>query len=139
MIYMRKFTRLVNPLVLRLAGTRLLPLYGVLVHHGRRSGKAYHTPIVVRPIRDGFLVPMPWGESTDWYRNIRAAGACVIRWRGRDYALGQPEPVAVAAAREAFGPLQAVLMGRFGISQCVRLAYARPSMASALSTYDKSM
>src|SRR5689334_14552823 len=78
-------TRILNPLVLRLAGTRALPLYGVLQHRGRRSGKPFRTPVVVRPSSDGFVVPMPWGERTDWYRNVRAAGQCVIRWKGRDY------------------------------------------------------
>jgi hypothetical protein len=29
--------RVVNPLVLSLAGTRFLPLYGVIEHHGRRA------------------------------------------------------------------------------------------------------
>jgi deazaflavin-dependent oxidoreductase (nitroreductase family) len=81
----RTAARVLNPLVLSLAGTRLLPLYGVIEHHGRRSGKAYRTPVVVRPTNDGFVVPMPWGEHTDWYRNVRAVGECVLRWRGRDY------------------------------------------------------
>src|SRR4051812_31654632 len=88
---LRGLTRIFNPLTMTLAGTRLLPLYGVLTHRGRRSGKAFRTPVVVRPTSDGFIVPMPWGEGTDWYRNVRAAGECVIRWKGRDYPLAQPE------------------------------------------------
>src|SRR5437868_12566102 len=86
-------SRMLNPLVLRLAGTRLLPLYGVLQHRGRRSGKVFHTPVVVRPTSDGFVVPMPWGEGTDWCRNVRAAGRCVIRWKGRDYAMVEPQVI----------------------------------------------
>ena len=69
----RGMIRLFNPLALRLAGTRLLPLWGVLEHRGRRTGTAFRTPVVVRPVADGFLVPMPWGERTDWYRNVCAA------------------------------------------------------------------
>ena len=46
---LRGATRLFNPLVLLLAGTRFLPLYGVIEHHGRRSGKTFRTPVVVRP------------------------------------------------------------------------------------------
>src|SRR5689334_6707649 len=84
-------TQVFNPLVLLLAGTRFLPLYGVITHRGRRSGKVFHTPVVVRPTSDGFVVPMPWGEQTDWYRNVRAAGECVIRWKGRDYSVCEPE------------------------------------------------
>src|SRR5215210_6593579 len=77
--------RPVNRLVLLLAGTRFRPLYGVISHRGRRSGQLFRTPVVVRPTSDGFVVPMPWGERTDWNRNVRAAGACVIRWKDRDY------------------------------------------------------
>ena len=69
----RLATRLFNPLAMLLAGTRIFPLYGVLEHRGRRSGKLFRTPVVVRPTVDGFVVPMPWGEGTDWYRNVKAA------------------------------------------------------------------
>ena len=110
-------TRLFNPLVLHLAGTRLLPLYGVMQHRGRRSGKAFRTPVVVRPTSDGFIVPMPWGERTDWYRNVRAAGECTIRWKGRDYAMLRPEVLDTATAAAAFDPRQRDMMARFGINK----------------------
>ena len=114
-------TRLFNPVVLLLAGTRLLPLYGVLQHRGRRSGKAFRTPVVVRRIEDGFIVPMPWGEGTDWYRNVRAAGECVIRWKGRDYPLAQPEVLDATAAQAAFSASQRAALVRFGINHVLRL------------------
>ena len=118
-------TRIFNPLVLVLAGTRFLPLYGVIEHRGRRSGRVFHTPVVVRPTSDGFIVPMPWGERTDWFRNVRAAGECVIRWKGRDYALVQPEVIDAATARAVFGATQWSAMTRFGINQCLRLRHRR--------------
>jgi deazaflavin-dependent oxidoreductase (nitroreductase family) len=114
-------TRIFNRVVLLFAGTRLMPLYGVLEHRGRRSGKAFHTPVVVRPTTDGFIVPMPWGETTDWYRNIRVAGECTIHWKGRDYRLTQPEVIDAATAQVAFGSTQRRAMQRFGIKQCLRL------------------
>ena len=43
-----------------------MPLYGVLTQLGRRSGKFFRIPIVPRPTSDGFVIPMPWGEGTDW-------------------------------------------------------------------------
>jgi len=113
--------RLVNPLVLRLAGTRLLPLYGAITHRGRHSGKVFRTPVVVRAAGDDLIVPMPWGESTDWYRNVRAAGECVIRWKGRDYHLVQPEVIDSAAAGAAFGPFARSMLVRLGIERCLRL------------------
>lgn len=119
----RALARVLNPLILTLAGTRLMPLYGVIEHRGRRSGKLFHTPVVVRPTDDGFVVPMPWGEGTDWYRNVRAAGGCVVRWKGRDYPLTQPEVVDAAAAGAEFGGFQRMMMGRLGIERCLRLRH----------------
>jgi deazaflavin-dependent oxidoreductase (nitroreductase family) len=114
-------TRVFNRFTMLLAGTRLLPLYGVLVHRGRRSGKTFRTPVVVRPTSDGFIIPMPWGQGTDWYRNVRAAGECVVRWKGRDYPLVQPEVIDAATAAATFSPVQQAGMARFGIKECLRL------------------
>lgn len=122
----RRLARIINPLVLRLAGTRLLPLYGVIEHRGRRSGKVYRTPVVVRPTGDGFVVPMPWGERTDWYRNVKAAGVCIIRWKGRDYRLTQPELIAPTAAGKSFSAIARVFIDRLGINQYLRLRLIGP-------------
>jgi deazaflavin-dependent oxidoreductase (nitroreductase family) len=111
-----------NWLVFLLAGTRFLPLYGVITHRGRRSGKVYRTPVVVRPTSDGFVVPMPWGERTDWYRNVRTAGECTIRWKGRDYSLVDPEVIIdAAAAAPGFRALERAMMTRLGIRQALLL------------------
>ena len=119
---LRSAIRPFNRLVLLLAGTRFLPLYGVISHRGRRSGKVYRTPVVVRPTNDGFIVPMPWGESTDWYRNVWAAGQCTIRWKDRDYSLGDPEVIAdAAAAAPGFSGFERAMMTRLGIKQALRL------------------
>lgn len=113
--------RLFNSLVLRFAGTRFFPLYGVIEHRGRRSGRIFHTVVVVRPLADGFLVPMPWGERTDWYRNVRAAGGCAIRWKGRHYQVDRPETLDTKTVMTAFNNFERAIMSRFGITQCLRL------------------
>lgn len=126
----QSITRLLNRLVLPLAGTRLLPLYGVVEHRGRSSGRPFRTPVVVRATGDGFIVPMPWGERTDWYRNVRAAGGCTIRWKGRDYAVGQPEVIRDPAARApGFSAFERRAMTRFGIQHALRLRHRAGSPA----------
>lgn len=121
----RKMTRMINPLILKLAGTRLLPLYAVLEHRGRRSGKLYHTPVVVRQSGEAFIVPMPWSEGTDWYRNVKAAGECVVRWKGQDYLMAEPEVMSAAAAQGSFSAFQRALIARFKITHYLHLSRRR--------------
>ena len=53
-----------NAFVLRFAGSRHFKLYGVVLHRGRRSGKQYATPVVVRPTADGFVGPAGFGRGS---------------------------------------------------------------------------
>jgi len=115
--------RLFNSLVLRFAGRRFFPLYGVIEHRGRHSGRIFHTVVVVRPVADGFVVPMPWGERTDWYRNVRASGGCAICWKGRYHPVDRPETVDTHAVMSAFNTLERAIMSRLGITQCLRLRH----------------
>jgi len=113
-------TRLFNPLILKLAGRRHVPLYAIIEHRGRRSGRTYTTPVAARPTADGFLIPMAFGEQADWYRNVMAAGECVLHWNGAAYALAEPEVVDLAAARPALGRVVRMLAPLFA-RQFVRL------------------
>ena len=47
--FMAVGARVLNPLIVRLAGRPGVPLLVVLRHRGRRSGRAYATPVVARP------------------------------------------------------------------------------------------
>jgi hypothetical protein len=69
---------------------------------------------------------MPWGEGTDWYRNVRAAGGCTIRWKGRAYRLVDPEVIDAATAGSSFSSAQQAGLSRFGIRQCLRLRHRAP-------------
>lgn len=115
--------RTFNSLMLRFAGTRFFPLYGVIEHRGRRTGRIFHTVVVVRPFADGFVVPMPWGERTDWYRNVRAAGGCAIRWKGRYHSVDRPETVDTHAVMTAFNNFERAFMTRLHITQWLRLRH----------------
>src|SRR6266550_88999 len=80
----RSAARVVNPLVLRFAGGRHMPVLGVLHHRGRRTGREYATPLGIRPAAGGgFVMPLTFGEAAGWYRNIRAAGWCAVTCRTR--------------------------------------------------------
>jgi deazaflavin-dependent oxidoreductase (nitroreductase family) len=84
-----RFNRYVtNPAARTFAG-RLSP-FGLLIHHGRNSGKEYRTPIWVFPARDGFTIALTYGSDRDWVRNIRTAGRFDLVYRGATYSLTDP-------------------------------------------------
>ncbi len=124
---LRAGTRLFNPLTLKLAGSRRLPMLAVIQHRGRRSGRSYSTPAGARPTADGFVIPLTFGEQADWFRNVWAAGGCVIRWKGADYPVIGPKVVDWATARSACYPLERALMPLIGIEQFVQLRQAPAS------------
>jgi hypothetical protein len=73
----RSVARLVNPLVLRIAGRRHMPVIGIIHHRGRNTGRPYATPLGIRPATANcFVMPLTFGESAGWYRKSwRRAGA----------------------------------------------------------------
>ena len=99
-----------NRFALLVAGRRLVPVWGVLRHRGRKSGREYSTPLAFIATPGAFFTGLPWGRDTDWVRNVGAAGRCTVRLRGREYECTEPEFVGkdevLAAAR---GPLRAVV------------------------------
>ena len=92
-----------NKLAVRFAGHRFLPVWAVLRHRGRKSGREYAVPIAVIPTDTSFLIALPWGRGTDWVRNVRAAGGCTIRWKGADYECTEPTFVGKDVALTAAG------------------------------------
>jgi deazaflavin-dependent oxidoreductase (nitroreductase family) len=84
-------TTVLNPLVGKLAGRRFLPMMARIHHVGRRSGKPYMTPISAAVAGDTIVVPMSFGNQSDWARNVRAAGQCVVQVGGKRYHGVQPQ------------------------------------------------
>lgn len=77
--------RVTNPIQRRWAG--VIPLHGIIEHVGRRSGRAYRTPVLafVRGDQVAFLVG--YGLQSDWVRNLLAAGQGGLEHRRRHYAM----------------------------------------------------
>jgi deazaflavin-dependent oxidoreductase (nitroreductase family) len=109
-----------NPIALRSAGTRA-SAFAALIHVGRRSGRAYTTPVRAIPFGDGFVIPLPYGADTDWCGNVRAAGSCTLRWQERDYFLGQPEVLPFVQAAHVFPLRERLSAAVTGITQCLVL------------------
>ena len=123
-VLVRPLTKILNPLMVRLAGRRSFPM--AQIHHvGRRSGKADVTPTSAHVRGDVLLIGLTFGNQSDWSRNVRAAGGCTVRLRGHTYRATSPELVTWAADRaliaSAFNPVLRAGFRLPGIRQFMRL------------------
>lgn len=85
-----RFNRYVtNPIARRVAGWA--PMFAILQHRGRRSGKLYNTPVNIFEVDDGFVIALTYGSDVDWVKNLLAAGEAEIRHRSRLIPIAQPE------------------------------------------------
>jgi deazaflavin-dependent oxidoreductase (nitroreductase family) len=105
-------TKAFNRIAIRISGHRWLPLWAVLRHRGRSSGKQYAIPVAVIATEATFLIGMPWGRESDWVRNVRAAGGCTIRWRGLEFDCTEPTFVDKAVARAAASGFPRIVLNR---------------------------
>jgi deazaflavin-dependent oxidoreductase (nitroreductase family) len=69
---------------------RYLPVFGVVVHTGRKTRRRYRTPVNVFQRPGGYVVALTYGPDSDWVRNVLAAGGCTLETRGRTIRLTRP-------------------------------------------------
>jgi len=84
------------------------------------------TPVGARRAGDVVLIPLTFGNQSDWSRNVLAAGRCFLRLEGVDYDATAPALLSPQEAgtdvRAAFGgPMRAGLR-MLGIRQYLRLS-----------------
>lgn len=113
-----------NDLNRKAAGTRRSP-FALLRHVGRRTGRTYETPLGAIPHGDGFVLPLTYGSTSDWYRNVVAAGTCTLTWRGRRYELERPEVISGIDGMQVWPVWQRIPMRGAGVQEFVRL-HERP-------------
>jgi len=123
--------RALNPLLVPLAGARFIPVWAVIRHRGRRSGRNFATPVAIQATAEGFVVPLPYGERTDWCRNVLAAGGGTIRWKGAEHAVDEPRVVDAAVGLGAFNAVQRPLLRLFGTRRFLVLRRTRGEGASS--------
>ena len=117
-----------NGLVARFAGSRYLPLWAIMRHHGRRSGREYATPVAAQRTAQGFVIPLAFGESADWCRNVLASGRAQIRWKDREYPVVEPSIVPAREALDAFPAIARPLLTRGAIDEVMVLRDAEPAV-----------
>jgi deazaflavin-dependent oxidoreductase (nitroreductase family) len=121
-----RVARALNPIMLPLAGKRWNPIFAVVEHGGRRSGRQYVTPVAARRVEDGFVIALAFGAQVEWHRNFVAGQGGTIRWRGRAYAVGAPERIDIANALPAFMLIQRVALRIARVDGYVHVRDAEP-------------
>jgi deazaflavin-dependent oxidoreductase (nitroreductase family) len=121
---LRPMTKMLNPPIGKLAGRRHFPM-GAVHHVGRRSGTRYVTSVGARVSGGGVLIPLTFGNQSDWARNVSAAGECRVVLNGKAYHAVRPRFLTRAEAaphvRAAFGPIERISFRLLGIKQYMRL------------------
>ena len=115
---LRQLTKLTRPLALRSAGKQGSG-NSVMHHVGRETGRPYETPVVAAEHDGSVYIALPYGERTDWLKNVLAAGSAAVVTGGNRYGVDQPKVIPMGEATGFFATKEQRLHRRFG----VRLAF----------------
>jgi deazaflavin-dependent oxidoreductase (nitroreductase family) len=116
----RRFNRrFVNPGQMRTAG-RPGAYAGVIRHVGRRSGQVYETPVGPFPTEDGFVIALPYGTSSNWVRNVLAAGRATLVVEGETVELDDPEVVPLSQVLDDLPEKERRSLRVFRVEQALR-------------------
>lgn len=99
--------------------------FAIVRHVGRRSGKIYENPVIVFPAAGGFVLALTYGTAVDWYRNVTAAGRCVIIWHRREYVIDRIEPITLQVAQPLLRQPYATILGLVRTEHFVRMWEAK--------------
>ncbi len=109
-----------NPIQMRSAG-QPGAYASIIRHRGRISGQPYETPVGAETTDDGFIIALPYGTTTDWLKNLVAAGTAIIVNEGETYEVDQPEVKPLASEIAGFSAADQRILRRFRVEQCVRV------------------
>jgi deazaflavin-dependent oxidoreductase (nitroreductase family) len=74
-----------------------VPPWAVILHRGRRSGRAYRTPLFAFRRDRTLVIALLYGQRSDWLRNLSHGGGYVVR-TGRTSAVAPPDIVDIGEA-----------------------------------------
>jgi deazaflavin-dependent oxidoreductase (nitroreductase family) len=117
---LRLFTRVMRPLALRSAGKEESST-SVVRHVGRRSGRTYETPVIAVQHDDSFLIALPYGQRTDWLKNVLDAGSAAIVANGHAYEVDQPEVIPMTEATAYFRPREQRMHRQFHVDTALKV------------------
>jgi deazaflavin-dependent oxidoreductase (nitroreductase family) len=114
-----RFNRIVtNPVLGHVAGR--LPGFAIVLHTGRRSGRAHRTPVNLFRSGDRYVIALTYGAGAQWVHNVQAAGGCEIQTRGERIRLVEPRIVHDPRRTSVPPPVQLAL-GAIGVDDFMLL------------------
>jgi len=119
----RPLTHLLNPLILRVAGG-WFPLFSLLHHRGRKSGRVYATPVTAFPRAGWFWLGLAFGENSGWARNVVSSGDADLRYRGTDYHLIEAKVVDIADVKSDLPAFMRYASAAAGMHKVMRFRIA---------------
>ena len=122
---LRRLTQATRPLAMRSAGTEQSST-SVVRHVGRRSGRNYKTPVVAVEHDDSFLIALPYGERTDWMKNVLASGKATVVTHGQAYEVDQAQVIPMTDVTRYFRSKEQKLHRRFAVETCLRVHRMTP-------------
>jgi deazaflavin-dependent oxidoreductase (nitroreductase family) len=99
----------INPVALRAARSGRGP-FSLVRHVGRKTGTTYETPLIVATVPDGFIAELTYGPKVSWYRNVVAAGRCVLIVDGVEHEIDAITEYSTQDGLAAFGYPRALVL-----------------------------
>jgi deazaflavin-dependent oxidoreductase (nitroreductase family) len=100
-----------------------LPGFGIIRYRGRRSGRAYRTPMNVFRDGDSFVFALTYGSDVQWVKNVLAVGSADLEVRGRTVHLIDPEVFVDEQRRSVPLPVR-VFLGLLRVTEFLRMRAA---------------
>lgn len=101
--------RYLNPAARPLA--RYLPPFALLHHEGRRSRRAYDTPVQAYRTPQGYIVAFGYSDNPDWAQNLLAAGNGHMTRTGTRYTITTPRRLDEEGLKQLPSPVAALMRG----------------------------
>lgn len=118
---LRTLLRLVlNPRQLRQAGQPGATT-SIVRYRGRRSGRLLETPVDIIRHGDDFFIALPYGQRTQWLRNVLAAGSAELITDGETIPVDRPDLLVMSTAAHHFPAFDQRAFRLFGTTDCLRL------------------
>jgi deazaflavin-dependent oxidoreductase (nitroreductase family) len=117
--FIRPFTtHLLNPITRRFV--QWLPGFAIIRYRGRRTGKAYRTPMNVFRRGDSYVFALTYGSDVQWVKNVLAAGVADLEVRRTVVHLRDPE-LFVDPSRRLMPPPVRFVLGLMRVSEFLRM------------------